>query len=157
MDDLQPLTIEHPMVGAVGAVLRFIRYEHFEIPFIATHRKDYFHPLLTLDQLWRVYDLDEKFLTIEVKKKALKASFQDICRVSPIAAGNDYALDHIEKVTTLDEIADMQLYLQIHYGTELAETSKQRLYKKPTWRVAYEGAKRNNLDQLAKVSKEHFF
>lgn len=150
----QTLTLDNPLVRAVTQILKFIRVEYLEVPFIAVHRKDYFVPHLSAADLWRVYDLDEKFLTLEMKKKGLRASFEEIQKLSEGAQTDEYANEQIEKASGLDEITDMQLYLQIHYGIEqsMREGSKpSRAFKKPLWRVAYEGALRNNLDKFAKV------
>lgn len=143
----------NPLMKVILDILKFIRIEQLEIPFIATHRKDYFMPFLDANDLWTIYDLDETFLTIEMKRKSLKASFEDIQKRSAEATQDNYANDQIEKASTLDEIADMQLYLQIHYGLEIADSDAQRarIFKKPVWRVAYEGAKRNNLGVFAKM------
>jgi transcriptional accessory protein Tex/SPT6 len=153
IEDIQPMFHDHPLVNAIAHVLRFIRYENLEIPFIARHRKDYFYPQLQVHDLWRVYDLDEKFLTIEMKKKSLKNAFEELRKVSVDAQQDDYALEQIKKIATLYDIADLQMYLQLHYGSNLSflENSKSKLFKKPLWRVTYEGAKRNNLDTFAKV------
>jgi transcription elongation factor SPT6 len=150
-DDSFQSSSNNPLVKVILDILKFIRIDQLEIPFIATHRKDYFVPQLEPADLWTIYDLDEAFLTIEMKRRNLKASFDDIQKKSAEAAKDTYANDQIEKSSTLDEIADMQLYLQVHYGLDIAETDAQkaRIFKKPTWRVAYEGAKRNNLGKFA--------
>ena len=152
-DDSFQSSSNNPLVKVILDILKFIRIEQLEIPFIANHRKDYFMPTLAPSDLWTIYDLDEAFLTIEMKRKNLKESFDDIQRKSAEASQDSYSHDQIEKSSTLDEIADMQLYLQIHYGVDMAETDAQkaRIFKKPTWRVAYEGAKRNNLAKFAKM------
>ena len=152
-ESLQSSTSNNPLVKVILDILKFIRIDQLEIPFIATHRKDYFMPLLDQADLWTVYDLDETFLAIEMKRKTLKTSFEDIQKRYPDASQDIYAKDQIEKSSTLDEISDMQFYLQIHYGLDLAETDAQkaRMFKKPVWRISYEGAKRNNLGELGKM------
>lgn len=152
-DDSFQSSSSNPLIKVILDILKFIRIELLEVPFIATHRKDYFVPILEPADLWIIYDLDETFLTIEMKRQSLKYSFEDIQRKSAEAAQDSYASDQIEKASTLDEIADMQLYLQVHYGLDITETDAQkaRIFKKPVWRVAYEGAKRNNLGTFAKM------
>jgi transcriptional accessory protein Tex/SPT6 len=150
---------DNPLVKAVYEILRFIRHENLEIPFIAVHRKDYYSPTLSASDLWRVYELDEKFLQIEVKKRALRQTFEDLGAVSEDARMDDYAALHIDKAQNLDDVADMQNYLQLHYALQQAmlDQAKPRMFKKPVWRVAYEGAKRNGLDAFGKVSSFTFF
>jgi transcription elongation factor SPT6 len=151
--DNKPLSYDNPVVKAVLAVLKFIRVEYLEIPFIAVHRKDYFLPHLSPSDLWKIYDLDEKFLTLEMKKKALRSSFEEIQRQSETAQSDDYAFEQIEKTASLEDVSDMQFYLQLHYGmsNQSMDNAKSRMFKKPLWRVTYEGALRNNIDEFAKV------
>ena len=151
--DLSILSSDHPVVKAVTHVLKFIHNDKFEVPFIALHRQDYYVPHLTSASLWRIYDLDEKYLTIESKKRALTASFEELCSVSSAARINDYAKDMLEKASNLDEISDLQMYLQLLYSLDLSllESSRSRMHKKPLWRVSYEGAKRNALDKFAEL------
>jgi transcription elongation factor SPT6 len=40
--------------------LDLMRNHHFEVPFIAFCRKEYVHPELNINDLWRVYRFDGK-------------------------------------------------------------------------------------------------
>ena len=42
-------------VPEIVEALRFMRNEHFEVPFIAFYRKEYVQPDLTINDLWIVY------------------------------------------------------------------------------------------------------
>lgn len=52
-------------------VLRFIREDNYEVPFIFSHRKDFWRDKLVDNELWLIYDFDEEFQAIESKKKLL--------------------------------------------------------------------------------------
>jgi transcription elongation factor SPT6 len=47
-------------IPKIKDVLNFIRNEFFEVPFIATYRKEYIQPDLSIEDLWKIYDWDEK-------------------------------------------------------------------------------------------------
>ena len=42
-------------------VLEFVNVDNLEIPFIRHQRKDYWSGKLRKQDLWRIYDLDEKW------------------------------------------------------------------------------------------------
>lgn len=47
-------------MGKIKKALDFMRNHNFEVPFIAFYRKEYVLPELTINDLWKVYKLDEK-------------------------------------------------------------------------------------------------
>lgn len=58
------------LVPVVGSVLSLIRDQLAEIPFIATHRKEYFQHLLGLNDLWKILDFDEEWRSIWKQKES---------------------------------------------------------------------------------------
>lgn len=44
----------------IREALRFIKNQHFEVPFIAFYRKEYVESSLHMSDLWKVYQYDEK-------------------------------------------------------------------------------------------------
>jgi transcription elongation factor SPT6 len=47
-------------VVKIRNALDLMRNHHFEVPFIAFYRKEYVHPELNINDLWRVYRFDGK-------------------------------------------------------------------------------------------------
>jgi transcription elongation factor SPT6 len=62
---------EQAIHASVSSVLRFLRRDKFEVPFIWAHRRDYFNEILQLADLWAILDWDTKFIQVELKKKSL--------------------------------------------------------------------------------------
>ncbi|EGC30112.1 hypothetical protein DICPUDRAFT_41908, partial [Dictyostelium purpureum] len=60
-------------VEAIAQILKFIQQYQLEIPFIYTYEKDIYEPYFTLQDLWNIFDLDEKWAHIKVNKKNLEA------------------------------------------------------------------------------------
>lgn len=50
----------HTAILRIKEALNFIRNEFFEIPFIASYRKENIQPELNIDDLWKIYEMDEK-------------------------------------------------------------------------------------------------
>lgn len=47
-------------VGKIKEALNFMRNEQLEVPFIAFYRKEYVNPELNINDLWKVWQWDEK-------------------------------------------------------------------------------------------------
>ncbi|KAG5175015.1 hypothetical protein JKP88DRAFT_203872, partial [Tribonema minus] len=56
---------------AIEKVLFFIEAESMEVPFITHNRKDWYHPHLRRQDLWRIYDLDEKWEKISKRREGV--------------------------------------------------------------------------------------
>lgn len=59
--DLTVATKPESTVRRIKEALNFIRNEFFEVPFIAAYRQEHIQPELNnVDDLWKVYEMDEK-------------------------------------------------------------------------------------------------
>merc|ERR1712029_133031 len=59
-------------VEKIKKALDFMRQQFLEVPFIAFYRKEYVNPELEIDDLWRVYFMDEKWCQLQMRKKNVK-------------------------------------------------------------------------------------
>jgi transcription elongation factor SPT6 len=50
------------VIPKIKDALNFIRNEFYEVPFIATYRKEFINPELTVSNLWKIYEMDEKVI-----------------------------------------------------------------------------------------------
>ena len=92
------------VVTKIKDTLNFIRNEFLEIPFIASYRKEYIHqsppdpPLdLDLEDLWKIYELDQKYCQLKMRKENLIKLFQRMQK---------YQLEQMRLLTTRDENED---------------------------------------------------
>ncbi len=60
---------EQKIIRIIESVLVLVRVEGMEIPFIFNHRPDSFKPELDLVHLWRIYDLDEKWESLTLRRQ----------------------------------------------------------------------------------------
>ncbi|KAJ3557008.1 hypothetical protein NM688_g1705 [Phlebia brevispora] len=154
------------LVQAISSALRFIFVDEFEVPYIWNHKRDfisYFNPedlrtrieLLSLEELWRVYSVGQKYRSLMERRKALDALY------SRLNVSDEYFENEIrKKVETVEMVADatewlgmkyredkkQQFEIQFHDDVDQPETKK---WKTPSRVSAYEIAKKSIVSKLA--------
>ncbi|KAL6060672.1 Transcription elongation factor SPT6 [Balamuthia mandrillaris] len=74
------------LVPKIINTLEFLHKDHFEVPFIANYRKEYWQKTkhdavgLTLENLWMIYDWDEKFVHWLSRKANLRTMYEQLVR-----------------------------------------------------------------------------
>jgi transcription elongation factor SPT6 len=150
-----PEVQEKPLIVAVTSILRFLKIDLFEVPFIYAHRKDYFDGTLRQFDLWKIVDMDKKYTLAESKKKSLKSLIEKIATKNPNILTSP-ALPLVDKVVSLDDAADVSHFIQIQYSSEVdliqqQEQTRRLKFKRPIWKVQYDDAKKNNIQEYAKL------
>ncbi|KAL6859661.1 transcription elongation factor Spt6 [Trichoderma novae-zelandiae] len=133
--------LQAPFGKAVGKVLEFFIVDEVEVPFVFQHRKDYLlhskkirkstrddpdgpdytiqsDKLLNQDDLWRILELDIKFRSFVEKRNALEKSFDNL---KSMDVKDDMVEEMIPEATTMEEIQDLQDYLQFQYANKLRD------------------------------------
>lgn len=128
--DLQP-----HFQKAINKVLEFFTADDVEVPFVFQVRRDYLiHPrrsrsgahsmpevekLLNQDDLWRVLELDLKFRSLLQKRNALEKAYDALKTHADIQ--DDVLEQMIPVAATMEEVQDLQDYLNFQYSIELRE------------------------------------
>ena len=110
-----------------------MRQQFLEVPFIAFYRKEYVNPELEIDDLWRVYFMDEKWCQLQMRKKNVKKLMekmqsyqQDILMENPdaplpegiqIIQQEDF--DRLENVETVEELKDVYDHFLLYHARSL--------------------------------------
>ncbi|KAI8911094.1 SH2 domain-containing protein [Gorgonomyces haynaldii] len=144
---------EKAMLTCVTCVLRFLKRDHLEVPFIKTHRKDYYDGILFHYDLWKIVDLDEQYVQAERKKKSLYELLERINSLNPDAK-NSTPYQLLEHVMTLDEANDVQQLIQVEFSAELDELNQvniKRRVKKAQWKQLYEEGLKNNIGEFCQL------
>lgn len=154
-----------PLVMCLIVILRMMRVEHLEIPFIIHHKPDEYREILTEKDLWRMAELDERWNHIVVKKRAIR----HWSAVVP-----DFALIHAQ-VLDEDGVQDLSDYLQLRYRREMEEYKSQtgsqesltsnvsesqmstKKLKRPVRKDIYTLAKDAGIHEIAKVEFKFSF
>lgn len=157
------------LVQAISYALRFLFVQEFEVPYIWTHKRDYisyFNPadlktrveLLSLEDLWRVYAVGQKYRSLVERRAALDSLY------GRLGVSDEYYENEIrKKVETVEMVADAtewlglkhreskkhrQFEFQFHDDEEQPEAQKRKL---PSRTSAYEIAKNSVVAKLAQV------
>jgi transcription elongation factor SPT6 len=138
-----PADLQGPFNKAIGKVLEFFIIDGVEVPYVFQHRRDYLihakkirnhdsrdHPdgpevtvdaekLLTQDDLWRILELDIKFRSLIEKRNALEKSYDNLKEAG--VDKDDVLEDMIREAQTLEELQDLQDYLNFQYSAQLKD------------------------------------
>lgn len=157
-----PSDLHGPFNKAIGKVLEFFIVDEFEVPYVFQHRRDYLihakkvrsqnnrddpdapeyavdaEKLLTQDDLWRILELDIKFRSFVDRRNALDATFENLRTACGV---NDPILeDMLRQAATMEELQDLQDYVNFQYSSELKDLSamsgKSKETKRPGARTA---------------------
>ncbi|CAB1347925.1 unnamed protein product [Coregonus sp. 'balchen'] len=136
-------------IQKIKEALNFMRNQHFEVPFIAFYRKEYVEPELNINDLWKVWQWDEKWTQLKTRKQNLRRLFQKMQgyqfeQISadpdkPLADGirplDTSDLERLKDVQSSDELGDVYNHFLLYYGRDIpkmqnaARSSKKKLKK----------------------------
>ncbi|XP_059382416.1 transcription elongation factor SPT6 [Carassius carassius] len=136
-------------IAKIKEALNFMRNQHFEVPFIAFYRKEYVEPELNINDLWKVWQWDEKWTQLKTRKQNLTRLFQRMqsYQFEQISADPDKPLadstrpldtadmERLKDVQSLDELGDVYNHFLLYYGRDIpkmqnaARASKKKLKK----------------------------
>ncbi|UYV64595.1 SUPT6H, partial [Cordylochernes scorpioides] len=108
--------------------IKFIRNQHFDIPFIAFYRKENIEPDLTIQDLWTVYKWDEKWCHFRKRKRTLRKLLKNMKKFQqhmltlhkplPLSSGsisqNEFQV--LKDAQTFVELNDIYQHLLLHHG-----------------------------------------
>ena len=157
------------LVQAITCALRYLFVSSFEVPYVWTHKRDYishFNPatprapveLLSLDDLWRLYSVGQKYRSLLERRAALDALY------SRLGVTDEYFQNEVRKrVETAEMASDATEWLGMKYREEKKskfdvsfhddeEQSEVRKHKTPSRISAYELAKKTIVSKLAEVN-----
>uniref|UniRef100_A0A8C5G0Y5 Transcription elongation factor spt6 n=1 Tax=Gouania willdenowi TaxID=441366 RepID=A0A8C5G0Y5_GOUWI len=136
-------------IAKIKEALNFMRNQQFEVPFIAFYRKEYVEPELNINDLWKVWQWDEKWTQLKTRKQNLTRLFQKMqsYQFEQISADPDKPLadgirpldtadtERLKDVQMLEELGDVYNHFLLYYGRDIpkmqnaAKGSKKRLKK----------------------------
>lgn len=67
---------QEAVMSKIANVLSFLRVDRMEVPFITQYRKDYYSPELDTSDLWKINELDDKWIVFSKRKKVLEDLFK---------------------------------------------------------------------------------
>ncbi|XP_070591606.1 LOW QUALITY PROTEIN: transcription elongation factor SPT6 [Erythrolamprus reginae] len=120
-------------IQKIKEALNFMRNQHFEVPFIAFYRKEYVEPELHINDLWRVWQWDEKWTQLKTRKQNLTRLFEKMqaYQYEQISADPDKPLadgiraldttdmERLKDVQSMDELKDVYNHFLLYYGRDI--------------------------------------
>ncbi|XP_040577453.1 transcription elongation factor SPT6 [Lepeophtheirus salmonis] len=160
-DDCQEWVRKDRTVEKIKKALDFMRQQFHEVPFIAFYRKEYVEPELKINDLWRVYFMDENWCQLQSRKKNLRKLFKSMQNWQgeqlvadmdkPIPEGmrilSNEDLQNIDNIESYEELKDMDLFFKLYYSKDL---EAMQIAIKQKRREARE-AKRSNRKKKTKI------
>jgi transcription elongation factor SPT6 len=123
-----------PFENAVLQSLKFLNKDHFEVPFIYQHRRDFLihdsrpngdtgtvsaERLLVQNDLWELFELDLRFKSILEKRDGLQKAYRGL---QEYASVHDNIIDDLlPKAVTAEDVQDLHDYLHFRYSAELKD------------------------------------
>uniref|UniRef100_UPI0034C6DEEA SPT6 n=1 Tax=Homo sapiens TaxID=9606 RepID=UPI0034C6DEEA len=111
-------------IQKIKEALGFMRNQHFEVPFIAFYRKEYVEPELHINDLWRVWQWDEKWTQLRIRKENLTRLFEKMQayqyeQISAIRALDTTDMERLKDVQSMDELKDVYNHFLLYYGRDI--------------------------------------
>ncbi|KMQ81537.1 transcription elongation factor spt-6, partial [Lasius niger] len=154
-------------------VLEFFIVDEVEVPYVFQHRKDYLlhskkirrstrddpdgpdytiqsDKLLNQDDLWRILELDVKFRSFVEKRNSLEKTVESLKTVD---VEDHMVTEMIPEAVTMEELQDLQDYLQFQYGPRLKDLAAMSGNVSQTKRP---GSKSSLLDRV-RNGKAYYF
>ncbi|KAI1712859.1 SH2 domain-containing protein [Ditylenchus destructor] len=108
----------------IQTTLEYIKNHQFEVPFIAFYRKEDIEPTLNIRDLWRIYQYDEKWCRLELRKSRLLNLFKRVQAYADVSAENlrqvsERDLNDVVNIQTCDELSDLNDLFQLYYSNEI--------------------------------------
>ncbi|KAI6241999.1 Suppressor of Ty 6-like protein [Aphelenchoides fujianensis] len=119
--------VDQNMPEKIQEVLAFIRNSNFEVPFIAFYRKEQVDEWLRLNDLWTIYEFDEKWLHFRDRKERLRSLYSRMDKfvrdlgqqdelIRPITDKN---FQDLQMANNGEEIMDCYEHFQLYYSNFL--------------------------------------
>ena len=120
-------------IEKICKALELMRRQYLKVPFIAFYRKDYVHPDLSINDLWRVYQYKGKWsrLQTEIKNRMLvlemmlKFQSEKLTRNESLPVSvrvlQKEDLDRLSSAQSVEEVNEIYCHFVLYYGFEIPD------------------------------------
>lgn len=152
MDDIAHSTsslLKEKVIDEIRQVLQFMllkrpdQLSRFDIPYIAQYKKEYVATNLKYDDLWTIYEYDQKWCNLKAKQNTVK----DLYRGSTMN-GIDFYQSLMKQAATVEDVEDMITHYQL-YNAPPVPDKPERKVRKSSRKDTYAIAKQSNVAQFA--------
>ncbi|VDK40399.1 unnamed protein product [Cylicostephanus goldi] len=109
----------------IKEALKFMRNQLFEVPFIAFYRKELVSTVLPINDLWKVYEWDEKWCHLQHRKKKLVELMKRMQYYQTESMQNfrrtisDVDIIEVQNADSIDAVSDLSAQFHLYYGAEV--------------------------------------
>ncbi|KAJ1367194.1 hypothetical protein KIN20_028058 [Parelaphostrongylus tenuis] len=118
--------IEDEARETIKEALNFMRNQLFEVPFIAFYRKELVSSVLSINDLWKVYEWDEKWCHLQNRKKKLVELMKRMQYYQTESLQNyrrmisDLDIIEVQNADSVEAIGDLSAQFHVYYGSEVS-------------------------------------
>lgn len=140
--------LKEKIIAEITQVLHFILINRYDIPYIAQYKKEYVATNLKYDDLWTIYEYDEKWSSLQSKKQLIR----DLYRESQMS-GIDFYQTLVNQSTNIEDVEDLISHFQLNAGpSSNTKDSTERKKRRSSRRDPYTVAKQSKASGIT----QHF-
>lgn len=131
-------------VAKIREALNLMRNHLYEVPFIASYRKEYIEPELNIEDLWKIWEYDEKWSQLRTRKENLHRLFEEMqnYQFNKIQESGDEPLDddtrilqpedvdRLDGVETMEQLKDVYSHFMLYYKNDIPAMWEAKRKKK---------------------------
>ena len=118
-------------ISKIRDVLKLLRDQMHEVPFIHTYRREFCEPDLDeVYDLWTIWQHDERWLQLQTRKEKLTLLFtkmrnylgnltrnsEDYSRIAEIRPLEEFDINQLKHAETMQQLEDVYQHFLLHYG-----------------------------------------
>jgi len=136
-----PTTLRNRLLTKIKKIIKLIRDEKFEVPYIYFYQKDFVKPEFEIYDLWKIYNLDQEYCRLYERKHRFLDLFANMQSYQE-ALGDDYLerndvrlitqedLELIQDSKELEELQDIQAMFLLYYSDDVPKMKEMQARKK---------------------------
>ena len=118
-------------IQKIRDVLKLLRDQMHEVPFIHTYRREFCEPELNeMFDLWTIWQNDEKWVQLQKRKEQLTQllmqmrnylanltrNSEDYSRIAEIRPLEEFDISQLRNAETMQQVEDVYQHFMLHYG-----------------------------------------
>jgi transcription elongation factor SPT6 len=119
---------------AVKRVLRYMREDFLEVPFIQQHRRDYWEHALLEEELWLIFDEDENHRSIFQKRMGMLTKYERL------GVSDSTFMEALYQIHDEEAVNDLNSYLHFTHGKRIQDrfSGDKRMFRQSRMQNTFE-------------------
>jgi transcription elongation factor SPT6 len=112
--------LREKIVSQITDVLRFILINRFDIPYIAQYKKEYFKSNLNDSDLWTIFDYDEKWRSLQLRKQHVRNLYSSEATIA------EFYYNLLDKAEEIEDVEDLASHFTLHFSSRREDDTRRR-------------------------------